>query len=62
MLGDLRPHAADAFETVLTTFYGEAAVRRISPERIQVRPAVVYLGDDDRLADLAAHLTARCSA
>ncbi len=61
VLGDLRPHAADAFETVLTTLYGEAAVRRVSPERIQVRPVVVYFGDDKRLADLAAHLTARFS-
>ncbi len=61
VFGDLRPHAADSLETALAALYGDAAVRRVSPERIQVRPAVIYFNDYDRLYDLSAYLTVRYS-
>jgi hypothetical protein len=55
--GELRPQVADSLEAMLRALYGEAAIRRSGPGRIEVRPAVIYFDDSGRLADLTTLLT-----
>jgi hypothetical protein len=57
--GELTPQAAASFERLLTTLYGEDAVKRPQPGRIVVRPVVVIFGDDGRLRDLTIMMTGR---
>jgi hypothetical protein len=57
--GELTPQVAASFERLLTTLYGEDAVKRPQPGRIVVRPVVVIFGDDGRLRDLTIMMTGR---
>ncbi|MEM7124171.1 MAG: hypothetical protein AAF563_23030 [Pseudomonadota bacterium] len=55
--GELRPEAADALKTWLTTLYGDGSVKQDTSGRLRVRPVVVYFGDEGRLRSLTVHLT-----
>jgi hypothetical protein len=57
--GELQPQAANRLESTLRALYGKSAVKRAGAGRVQVRPAVIYFGDDGRLADLTTLLTYR---